>query len=108
MGRSRVCSPHRIAGADLVASGPVLTSVRSPCQNIQEHHIPTPCAPGSNNRIGRLKATSSGAGQHYHIEVDTKGRKATAIRWEQRPVAGSKLTHPGSVLPAQQSDRLVA
>ena len=48
-------------------------------------------------RIGRLKATSSGAGQHYHIEVDTdqSGKKATAIRWEQRPVAGSRLTHPG-------------
>ena len=48
-------------------------------------------------RIGRLKATSSGAGQHYHIEVeaDQSGTKATAIRWEQRPVAGSKLTHPG-------------
>ena len=48
-------------------------------------------------RIGRLKATSSGAGQHYHIEVDTDtgGKNATAIRWEQRPVAGSKLTHPG-------------
>ena len=48
-------------------------------------------------RIGRLKASSSGAGQHYHIEVDTdtEGKKATAIRWEQRPVAGSKLTHPG-------------
>ena len=48
-------------------------------------------------RIGRLKAKSSGAGQHYHIEVDTdkEGRNATAIRWEQRPVAGSKLTHPG-------------
>ena len=48
-------------------------------------------------RIGRLKATSSGAGQHYHIEVDAdqSGKKATAVRWEQRPVAGSKLTHPG-------------
>ena len=48
-------------------------------------------------RIGRLKATSSGAGQHYHIEVDTDtgGKNATAIRWERRPVAGSKLTHPG-------------
>ena len=48
-------------------------------------------------RIGRLKATSSGAGQHYHIEVDTDtgGKNVTAIRWEQRPVAGSKLTHPG-------------
>ena len=48
-------------------------------------------------RIGRLKAKSSGAGQHYHIEVDSdkEGNNATAIRWEQRPVAGSKLTHPG-------------
>ena len=48
-------------------------------------------------RIGRLKAKSSGAGQHYQIEVDTdkEGNNATAIRWEQRPVAGSKLTHPG-------------
>lgn len=48
-------------------------------------------------RIGRLKANSSGAGQHYHIEVvgDEEGKNATAIRWEQRPVAGSKLTHPG-------------
>ena len=48
-------------------------------------------------RIGRLKTKSSGAGQHYHIEVDTdqEGKNATAIRWEQRPVAGSKLTHPG-------------
>ena len=48
-------------------------------------------------RIGRLKAKSSGAGQHYHIEVDAdkEGNNATAIRWQQRPVAGSKLTHPG-------------
>ena len=48
-------------------------------------------------RIGRLKATSSGAGQHYHIEVvaDKEGKNATAISWEQCPVAGSKLTHPG-------------
>ena len=45
-------------------------------------------------RIGRL-TKSSGAGQHYHIEVeaDDSGQNATAIRWEQRPVAGS--THPG-------------
>ena len=48
-------------------------------------------------RIGRLKANSSGAGQHYHIEVvaDQEGKQATAIKWEQRPLAGSKLTHPG-------------
>ena len=48
-------------------------------------------------RIGRLKTKSSGAGQHYHIEVvpDQEGKNATAIKWQQRPVAGSKLTHPG-------------
>ena len=48
-------------------------------------------------RIERLKATSSGVGQHYHIEVvaDQSGKRAAAIRWEQRPVAGSRLTHPG-------------
>ena len=35
-------------------------------------------------RIGRLKAKSSGAGQHYHIEVeaDDSGQNATAIRCE--------------------------
>ena len=48
-------------------------------------------------RIGRLVAASGGVGQHYQIEVDAdeSGKKAVAIRWEQRPVAGSKLTHPG-------------
>ena len=48
-------------------------------------------------RIGRLKAKSSGAGQHYQIKVatDKSGKQATAITWEQHPVAGSKLTHPG-------------
>ena len=48
-------------------------------------------------RIGRLKAHSSGAGQHYHIEVtaDESGQQATAVSWELRPVEGSKLTHPG-------------
>ena len=49
------------------------------------------------SRIGRLKANSSGAGQHYQIEVaaDESGQKATAVSWERRPVASSKLTHPG-------------
>lgn len=48
-------------------------------------------------RIGRLKSTSSGAGQHYQIKVatDDSGQRATAVTWELRPVAGSKLTHPG-------------
>ncbi len=48
-------------------------------------------------RIGRLKSTSSGAGQHYQIKVatDDSGQRATAVTWELRPVAGSKLTDPG-------------
>ena len=48
-------------------------------------------------RIGRLVAASGGVGQHYQIEVqaDASGKKAVAIRWEQQPVAGSKLTDPG-------------
>ena len=60
-------------------------------------------------RIGRLKANSSGAGQHYHIEViaDKSGEQATAIKW-QRPVAGSNPDPSGGVLSAQQPDRLVA
>ena len=42
-------------------------------------------------------AASGGVGQHYQIEVDAdaSGQKAVAIRWGQRPVDGSKLTHPG-------------
>jgi transposase len=48
-------------------------------------------------RIGRLKAKSRGAAQHYHIEIvpDASGQKAQAIRWERRPIEGSKDTHPG-------------
>jgi transposase len=48
-------------------------------------------------RIGRLKATSHGVGQHYAIEIvaDATGKTAQAIRWERQPVAGSMLTHPG-------------
>ena len=48
-------------------------------------------------RLGRLVAASGGVGQHYQIEVDAdaSGTKAVAITWEHRPVAGSKLTHPG-------------
>lgn len=48
-------------------------------------------------RIGRLKEKSRGIGQHYEITVtpDEAGLNATAITWEQTPVEGSKLTHPG-------------
>ena len=48
-------------------------------------------------RIGRLKNSSHGIGQHYEITVvaDDTGTKATAITWTKTPVAGSMLTDPG-------------
>lgn len=48
-------------------------------------------------RIGRLKAASRGAGQHYTVtlETDSDGKRVTAIRWEKTPVAGTMLTDPG-------------
>jgi transposase len=48
-------------------------------------------------RIGRLKAKSHGAGQHDHIEIlpDASGEKAQTIRWERRPIEGTRQTHPG-------------
>jgi hypothetical protein len=48
-------------------------------------------------RIGRLKEKSRGIGQHYEIAVipDDTGLNATAITWQQTPVEGSRLTHPG-------------
>jgi Transposase DDE domain len=48
-------------------------------------------------RIGRLKEKSRGAGQHYEIAVvpDETGNIATSITWTKVPVEGSMLTHPG-------------
>lgn len=48
-------------------------------------------------RIGRLKAASRGAGQHYTVtvEADSENQQVTAIRWEKTPVAGTMLTDPG-------------
>ena len=48
-------------------------------------------------RIGRLKAGSRGAGQHYTVtlETDSTGRAVTALRWERTPVPGTMLTDPG-------------
>ncbi len=42
-------------------------------------------------RIGRLKASSRGAGQHYTVtlEADAAGQAVTALRWEKTPVPGS-------------------
>ncbi len=49
-----------------------------------------------NERIGRLKEKSRGAGQHYEISLtaDESG-KATAITWKKVPREGSMATHPG-------------
>lgn len=48
-------------------------------------------------RIGRLKAASRGAGQHYTVTLDTEatGKTVTALRWEKTPVPGTMLTDPG-------------
>ncbi|MEA3291995.1 MAG: IS1634 family transposase [Pseudomonadota bacterium] len=48
-------------------------------------------------RIGRLKEKSHGIAQHYRIEVipDESGKKAKQIRWQRKPVEGSRLTDPG-------------
>jgi transposase len=50
-----------------------------------------------NQRIGRLKESSRGIGQHYEITVtaDETGDNAAAITWQKTPVDGSMLTHPG-------------
>ena len=47
-------------------------------------------------RIGRLKAKSRGASQHYavHLVKEESGR-ATALTWEKTPVPGTMATHPG-------------
>jgi transposase len=48
-------------------------------------------------RIGRLKAASRGAGQHYTVTLETNasGKTVTAIHWQKTPVAGTMLTDPG-------------
>jgi transposase len=50
-----------------------------------------------SERIGRLKEKGHGVGQHYTIELipDATGQKATALHFEQQPLNGSRLTHPG-------------
>ena len=46
-------------------------------------------------RIGRIKAKSRGIAQHYRIDIDPTGERATAIRFTRAPVEGSMMTHPG-------------
>jgi transposase len=47
--------------------------------------------------IGRLKERNRGIGQHYQIDLslDATGTTVTGISWEQKPVDGTRLTHPG-------------
>jgi transposase len=47
-------------------------------------------------KIGRLLEKSRGIGRHYKIELIPKdGEKVDDIVWEQKPIEGSMLTHPG-------------
>jgi hypothetical protein len=48
-------------------------------------------------RIGQLKKSSRGIGQHYEVTVvaDETGTNAAAITWTRMPVAGTMLTDPG-------------
>jgi hypothetical protein len=72
------------AGLDKLAQGLARPRAEKRAERIQE-------------RIGRLKAASRGAGQHYTVtlETDAAGKTVTAIRWEKTPVAGTMLTDPG-------------
>ncbi len=48
-------------------------------------------------RIGRITEKSRGAAAHYDIDViaDESGKKARAVTWQRRPLAGTMATHPG-------------
>jgi transposase len=48
-------------------------------------------------RIGRLKQRSFGAGQHYTITLETnpENTRVTGLTWTQTPKPGSMLTTPG-------------
>jgi transposase len=48
-------------------------------------------------RIGRLRQKSHGAGRHYKVNLvaDESGKKAKGLTWEKIPVKGTMATHPG-------------
>ena len=48
-------------------------------------------------RLGRIKAKSRGASQHYRVDLVTEdtGKIVTAITWQRVPVEGTMATHPG-------------
>lgn len=47
-------------------------------------------------KIGRLIEKTGGIGRHYQINlIPETGDTLSSITWEQRPIDGSMLTHPG-------------
>ena len=50
-----------------------------------------------NERIGKLKAKSRGASQHYEITptTDEEGKAVVALTWQKVPVPGTMATDPG-------------
>ncbi|MBT8362781.1 MAG: IS1634 family transposase [Deltaproteobacteria bacterium] len=48
-------------------------------------------------RVGRLQEKNRGIAQHYRIELvtDKSSETVTALNWEQTPVEGTRITHPG-------------
>jgi len=48
-------------------------------------------------RVGRLKARSRGASQHYTLNftTDESGKIVTALTWGKTPIDGTMATHPG-------------
>jgi len=48
-------------------------------------------------RIGRLKEKNKGIGQHYQINLslDESSTTVTGVTWKQKPIDGTRLTHPG-------------
>lgn len=48
-------------------------------------------------RIGRLQEKCHCIGQHYRIDLnpDVTGEKITDLTWENLPIAGTRMTHPG-------------
>ncbi len=48
-------------------------------------------------KIGRVQERSHGLAQHYRVDLtcDATGTLVTGLTWQQQPVDGTQLTHPG-------------
>ena len=79
---------------------------KSGCRNCMRDFAPAHPDRGDLETHRTAESSSSGAGQHYHIEViaDKSGEQATAIKWEQRPVAGSADPSGGVLSAHNQTD----